>query len=70
VKNCRAVVRMGLKYAERHVGEAVEWAGKRRAHRLEARGRLELVDVFRTFVEGMMVERLLSTSPAGLLTYF
>ncbi|CAI5474011.1 unnamed protein product [Closterium sp. Yama58-4] len=67
VENCRAVVCMGLKYAERHVGEAVEWAGKCKAHRLEARGRLELVDVFCAFVEGMMAERLLSTSPAGLL---
>ncbi|CAI7840806.1 unnamed protein product, partial [Closterium sp. NIES-54] len=66
VKNCREVVRMGLQNAEKHVGEAVDWAAKRRAHRLEARGRLEMVDVFRAFVEGMMVERLLSTSPAGL----
>ncbi|CAI5945837.1 unnamed protein product [Closterium sp. NIES-65] len=66
VKNCREVVRKGLRNAERHVGEAVEWAGKRRAHRLEAKGRLEMADVFRAFVEGMMAERLLSTSPAGL----
>ncbi|CAI5492251.1 unnamed protein product [Closterium sp. Naga37s-1] len=66
VENCRAVVLMGLRNAEKHVGEAVEWAGKRRAHRLEAKGRLELADLFRAFVEGMMAERLLATSPAGL----
>ncbi|GJP50064.1 hypothetical protein CLOM_g9208 [Closterium sp. NIES-68] len=66
LENCRAVLHMVLKNAEKYVGEAVEWAGKRKAHRLEARARLELVDVFRAFVEGMMAERLLSNSPAGL----
>ncbi|CAI5474007.1 unnamed protein product [Closterium sp. Yama58-4] len=66
LKNFRAVVRKALRNAEKHVGEAVEWAGKRRAPRLEARGRLEMADVLRAFVGGLMVERLLSTSPAGL----
>ncbi|CAI5945859.1 unnamed protein product [Closterium sp. NIES-65] len=41
---------------------AVDWAGKRKAHRLEARARLELVALYRAFVEGMMAERLLWSS--------
>ncbi|CAI5462650.1 unnamed protein product [Closterium sp. Yama58-4] len=62
----REVVRASVRSAERHVGEAVEWAGRRKAVRLEARARLELVDVLRAFVEGHMAERLLSNSPAAL----
>ncbi|GJP50063.1 hypothetical protein CLOM_g9207 [Closterium sp. NIES-68] len=66
VEDCRAVVRVSLRIAEKYVGQAIKWAVKRKAHRLEARARLELVDVYRAFVEGMMAERLLSNSPAGL----
>ncbi|CAI5506821.1 unnamed protein product, partial [Closterium sp. Naga37s-1] len=66
VERCREVVRTSVRNAEMHVVEAVEWAGKRKAVRLEARARLELVDVLRAFVEGLMAERMLSNTPTAL----
>ncbi|GJP61447.1 hypothetical protein CLOP_g18608 [Closterium sp. NIES-67] len=66
VHGCRMTVHSCLNNARECLVEAFEWAGKRKAHRLEARARLELVDVYRAFVEGMMAERLLASSIVDL----
>ncbi|CAI5951159.1 unnamed protein product [Closterium sp. NIES-64] len=62
VRGCRITVHACLNNARECLVGAVDWAGKRKAHRLEARARLELVALYRAFVEGMMAERLLWSS--------
>ncbi|CAI5528300.1 unnamed protein product [Closterium sp. Naga37s-1] len=62
VRECRITLHTCLNNARECLVAAVDWAGKCMAHRLEARARLELVGVYRAYVEGMMAERLLSSS--------
>ncbi|CAI5485130.1 unnamed protein product [Closterium sp. Yama58-4] len=62
VRECRITVHACLNNAREYLVAAMDWAGNCKAHQLEARARLQLVDVYRAFVEGMMAERLLWSS--------